>query len=97
MYADLKPVISLTIADFIMFQESEKIITHFAFKEWDNYFVYPDSDLELFFVELPKFKKKLANLETMTDKWLYFIIFFVGLIPHRLHGVQNYLGERIPM
>ncbi|WP_287243435.1 MULTISPECIES: hypothetical protein [unclassified Okeania] len=21
-----------------------------------------------------------------------FIIFFVGLIPHRLHGVQNYLG-----
>ncbi|RQH24791.1 hypothetical protein D5R40_00025 [Okeania hirsuta] len=23
------------------------------------------------------------------------IIFFVGLIPHRLQGVQNYLGERI--
>ncbi|WP_240038857.1 Uma2 family endonuclease [Okeania hirsuta] len=25
-----------------------------------------------------------------------FIIFFVGLIPHRLHGVQNYLGLESP-
>ncbi|WP_287288127.1 hypothetical protein, partial [Okeania sp. SIO2B9] len=24
------------------------------------------------------------------------IIFFVGLIPHRLHGVQNYLGLESP-
>ncbi|NEO55813.1 MAG: Rpn family recombination-promoting nuclease/putative transposase [Okeania sp. SIO3B5] len=73
IYTGLKPVISLTIADFTMFKESEKIITRFAFKEWDNSFVYPDSDIELFFVELPKFKKKLANLENITDKWLYFM------------------------
>ncbi|NEP07057.1 MAG: Rpn family recombination-promoting nuclease/putative transposase, partial [Okeania sp. SIO4D6] len=73
VYTGLKPVISLTIADFTMFKESEKIITRFAFKEWENSFVYPDSDIELFFVELPKFKKKLANLENITDKWLYFM------------------------
>lgn len=73
IYVDLKPVISLTIADFTMFKESEKIITYFAFKEWDDSFVYPDRDLELFFVELPKFKKQLADLESITDKWLDFM------------------------
>ncbi len=56
-----------------MFKESEKIITYFAFKEWDDSFVYPDRDLELFFVGLPKLKKKLADLESITDKWLDFM------------------------
>ncbi len=73
IYTDLEPVIYLTITDFRMFKESEKIITHFTFKEWDDSFVYPDRDLELFFVELPKFKKQLADLESITDKWLDFM------------------------
>ncbi|WP_337906923.1 PD-(D/E)XK nuclease family transposase [Iningainema tapete] len=29
--------------------------------------------MELVFVELPKFKKELNELETLTDKWLYFL------------------------
>ncbi len=70
---DLEPVISLTIAYFTMFKEGEKIIIHFVLKEWDDSFVYPDRDLELFFVELPKFKKKLADLESIRDKWLDFM------------------------
>ncbi|NEQ72127.1 MAG: Rpn family recombination-promoting nuclease/putative transposase [Okeania sp. SIO2C9] len=73
IYADLQPVISLTITDFTMFEKAKKIINRFVFKEWDDSFLYPDSDLEMFFVELPKFKKKLADLESITDKWLYFL------------------------
>jgi predicted transposase/invertase (TIGR01784 family) len=34
---------------------------------------YPISDLELVFVELPKFKIPLSDLETLTDKWIYFL------------------------
>ncbi|NEP85026.1 MAG: Rpn family recombination-promoting nuclease/putative transposase [Okeania sp. SIO3B3] len=73
IYADLQPVISLTITDFKMFNKTEKIINRFVFKEWDDSFLYPDSELEMFFVELPKFKKKLEDLESITDKWLYFL------------------------
>ncbi|MEB3341024.1 Rpn family recombination-promoting nuclease/putative transposase [Okeania sp.] len=73
IYDDLQPVISLTITDFTMFEDTEKIINRFVFKEWDDSFLYPDSYLEMFFVELPKFKKKLADLESLTDKWLYFL------------------------
>jgi hypothetical protein len=36
-------------------------------------FDYPNPELELFFVELPKFNKELADLETLTDKWIYFM------------------------
>lgn len=73
IYTDLQPVISLTITDFKMFKKTEKIINRFVFKEWDDSFLYPDSELEMFFVELPKFKKNLEDLESITDKWLYFL------------------------
>lgn len=36
-------------------------------------FDYPDSEVELVFVELPKFKKELSELTTLTDRWIYFI------------------------
>ena len=33
----------------------------------------PINDLELVFVELPKFTKTLEEAETLTDKWIFFI------------------------
>ena len=33
----------------------------------------PIYDIELVFIELPKFQKKLEELESLTDKWLYFL------------------------
>ena len=32
---------------------------------------YPIDDLELVFVELPKFQQLLEHLTTLTDKWIY--------------------------
>jgi predicted transposase/invertase (TIGR01784 family) len=71
-YTLLNPVIALTITDFEMFSESAKIISRYRLKEKDELTDYSD-DIELVFVELPKFTKELEQLETVTDKWLYFL------------------------
>jgi predicted transposase/invertase (TIGR01784 family) len=71
-YALLNPVIALTITNFTMF-EFEKMISAFVLKEKKLLTDYGDNDIELVFVELPKFKKKLEELETIADNWLYFL------------------------
>ena len=73
-YTLLNPVIALTITDFEMFSDSPKVISYYSLKEKEELTNYSD-DIELVFVELPKFRKELAELETVTDKWLYFLKF----------------------
>ena len=72
-YTLLNPVIALTITDFEMFPNLDKVISRFVLKERDYLVDYLIYDIELVFVELPKFGKKLEELETLTDKWIYFI------------------------
>jgi predicted transposase/invertase (TIGR01784 family) len=72
-YSKLNPVIALTITDFEMFENQEEVISHFVFKEKQKLFDYPNNELEMVFVELPKFHKELVELETLTEKWIYFI------------------------
>ncbi|MEG4530341.1 Rpn family recombination-promoting nuclease/putative transposase [Microcoleus sp. D2_18a_D3] len=72
-YPRLQPVIALTITDFEMFKEQPDVISHFVFKEKEKLFDYPHLQVEMFFVELPKFKKELDELTTLTDKWIYFL------------------------
>ena len=71
-YTLLNSVIALTITDFEMFPESPKVISRYKLKEQDDLTDYSE-DIELVFVELPKFKQPLNRLETITDKWLYFL------------------------
>ena len=72
-YPKLNPAIAVTITDFILFKKTENVINKFVFKEEQNNFVYPHEELKLIFVELPKFKKTLSELESLTDKWIYFL------------------------
>ncbi|MBW4525666.1 MAG: Rpn family recombination-promoting nuclease/putative transposase [Phormidium tanganyikae FI6-MK23] len=72
-YSTLNLVIALTITDFEMFEDIEKPISHFILKEKECLVNYSIEDLELVFVELPKFKRTLEQLETLTDKWIYFL------------------------
>jgi predicted transposase/invertase (TIGR01784 family) len=72
-YNLLDPVIALTITDFEMFPEMNQLISRFILKEKDFLIDYPIYDIELVFVELPKFNKEVSGLETLTDKWLYFL------------------------
>jgi predicted transposase/invertase (TIGR01784 family) len=66
-------VIALTLTDFEMFATLNPVISSFILKEKTLLTDYPINDLELVFVELPKFNKNLEELETLTDKWIYFI------------------------
>jgi predicted transposase/invertase (TIGR01784 family) len=71
-YTLLSPVIALTITDFEMFPESSKVISTFSFRENEEMTSYCD-DIKLVFIELPKFKKSLEGLESLSDKWIYFL------------------------
>jgi len=72
-YRYLKPVIALTITDFIMFSESSQLISRFVFKEETSNLKYTEIGIDLVFIELPKFQKQEEELETLSDKWIYFI------------------------
>lgn len=78
-YRMLRPVIALTITDFEMFKNSNNLISRFVYKEEISNLPYPDNDLKLVFVELPKFTKSVDQLETRADKWLYFMKYAVTI------------------
>ena len=71
-YHLLNPVIALTITDFIMFKETDRVITNFKLLEKEEFIDYSD-DIELIFVELPKFDKKLEELSDIKEQWIYFL------------------------
>ncbi|MDO9423733.1 MAG: Rpn family recombination-promoting nuclease/putative transposase [Methylobacter sp.] len=71
-YHLLNPVIALTITDFTLFKNNEELITNFKLIEKKQFIEYSD-DIELVFIELPKYNKTESELDTIQDKWLYFI------------------------
>ncbi|HEY9706095.1 MAG TPA: Rpn family recombination-promoting nuclease/putative transposase, partial [Allocoleopsis sp.] len=72
-YYELNPVIALTITKFQLFDAFPDVISYFEFKERYHLIDYPDGDIKMIFVELAKFKKELADLMDITDKWIYFM------------------------
>ena len=72
-YGMLQPVIALTLTDFEMFTNSDRVISRFVYKEETTNLRYTDNNMELVFIELPKFTKELSQLETLVDKWIYFM------------------------
>jgi predicted transposase/invertase (TIGR01784 family) len=71
-YHLLNPVIALSIVDFTMFESNSNVINRFKLIEKDTFIDYND-DIELIFVELPKFNKKENELTNIKDEWIYFI------------------------
>lgn len=72
-YLLLNPAIAVTITDFIVFDNNEDIINKFVFQQETKKIKFLEKELQLFFVELPKFKKNLSELHTLSDKWIYFL------------------------
>jgi len=89
-YHLLNPIIALTIVDFIMFEDSDQVISNFKLIEKENFINYSD-DLEMIFIELPKFTKQPEELMDITDQWIYFIKNAGGLeyIPDNLPASIN--------
>jgi len=71
-YSLLNPVIALTITDFVLFDDLPDMISRFKLIEKKELIEYMD-DIELIFIELPKFTKGEAALDGVLDKWIYFI------------------------
>lgn len=71
-YTLLNPVIALTFTDFVMFEGSIEVISRFRMIERDRFIEYSD-DVELIFVELPKFSLEVDELNSIQDKWIYFV------------------------
>ncbi|MEI6747264.1 MAG: Rpn family recombination-promoting nuclease/putative transposase [Methylococcaceae bacterium] len=70
-YHLLKPVIFLGILDFVMFDHDSVISRHLILnKETGQHDL---KDLEFNFIELKKFTKSQAQLETVAEKWIYFL------------------------
>ncbi|MEQ9367948.1 MAG: Rpn family recombination-promoting nuclease/putative transposase [Coleofasciculus chthonoplastes F3-SA18-01] len=90
-YLSLTPVIAVTITDFILFNQTPDVINQFIFQEKTKKIVYPDTELQLIFIELPKFKKTLSELNSLSDKWIYFIKEAATLdaIPDNLREVRE--------
>lgn len=88
-YDQLYPVIALTITDFLLFSHP-KVISRYLLKEMEDNSPYdPEQNLQLVFAELPKFQKSLEDLETLTDRWLYFLkeAETLTLIPASFSGI----------
>ncbi|MEO5374741.1 MAG: Rpn family recombination-promoting nuclease/putative transposase [Alphaproteobacteria bacterium] len=71
-YHLLGDVVAVTITDFIMFPELERVISQFRLLADENKLIRY-RDLELVFAELPKFSKTEDQLETTLERWLYFM------------------------
>jgi predicted transposase/invertase (TIGR01784 family) len=71
-YNLLNPVIALTIVNFEMFEEFNKYKSIFQILEKEHFTQYKN-DIELVFIELPKFKKSIDECKSIEDKWIYFI------------------------
>ncbi|MEY3443720.1 MAG: hypothetical protein RLZZ519_2001 [Bacteroidota bacterium] len=70
-YQALKPIIFIGIFDF-EFTHSNKYVSHHGYCDVEN----GDrvlKDIDFYFVELPKFNKKLEDIEAIQDKWIFFI------------------------
>jgi predicted transposase/invertase (TIGR01784 family) len=70
-YTLLNPVIALTLTDFELF-DTPDLTSRFKLIEKQHLLEYGD-DIELIFIELPKFRLTEAELQTAKDRWLYFV------------------------
>lgn len=70
-YPRLNQVIFIGILDFVAFA-GEAYLTRHTFRN-EQTGKQEITDLELNFIELPKFTKREAEVETVLDQWLYFI------------------------
>lgn len=71
-YHDLKKVIFLAITDYVMFPQKEDYKSDHVILDNKTY-EHDLKDFSFTFVELPKFTKPLKELQTIEDKWYYFL------------------------
>ncbi len=71
-YDSLEPIIALTVTDFTMFAKLDKTVSYFRLLEKETLIEY-SGDIEMIFIELPKFLKAEEELTNIIDKWIFFL------------------------
>ena len=71
-YLKLKPTISISFLNHVLFPQVADYHLRFRLLEESHSFPFTD-DLKVHTLELPKFEKSAAELETDLDIWLYFL------------------------
>ncbi len=71
-YNKLIPVIFVGILNFELFVKSREYLAHHLILDSVTY-AHELKHLEFHFVELPKFTKKLDQLDNILEKWVYFM------------------------
>jgi predicted transposase/invertase (TIGR01784 family) len=70
-YEDLKEVIFLAIAEFVMFPNKKHWKSEHVILDKENH-EHDLKDFSFTFLELPKFHKTIDKLSTLEEKWMYF-------------------------
>ena len=77
IYTELKKCIVISFMDFVYFKDDEKYFRCITLKDRENSEMHEALDyLELYFIELPKFKGDvsiMSNIRTIQDEWLTFL------------------------
>ena len=71
-YLELKPTISISFLDHVLFPQAPDYHLRFRLLEASHHFAFTE-DMEFHILELPKFTKAAAELESGLDIWLYFL------------------------
>jgi predicted transposase/invertase (TIGR01784 family) len=72
-YSDLKKCIVISLMDFNFFDDT-KYHRFYTLKDGDTHEQHKDLDyLDLYFIELKKYKGKLQNINTTLEKWITFL------------------------
>ena len=89
-YTELKKVYFIGILNFNIFENKNYISRHLIINQETK--TQDLDDFEFTFIELPKFKKELEELETILDKWIYFIknASDLTLIPKQYENIQEF-------
>ena len=87
-YTELKKVYFIGIVNFNMFNNNDYISQHLILNKETQ--TQDLDDFEFTFLELSKFNKKLSDLETLLDKWVYFLKYTknLTLIPKEFENIK---------
>ena len=90
-YTSLKKVYFIGIVNFEIFSSKKFISRHLIINKETN--KQDLDDFEFTFIELPKFNKELHQLESILDKWIYFIknAQDLTLIPQEYENKEEFL------
>jgi len=89
-YTVLKKVYFIGILNFNIFENKNFISRHLIINQETN--TQDLDDFEFSFIELTKFNKELEELESILDKWIYFLKYASDLtvIPTQYQNIQEF-------